>query len=182
MRTLSKTAALRLPDLAGLDQPSLFDTKPVPTGEPLMVPIDPLDQDADNPRTEYPLQAIDELAQDIASAACCSPSSSRPPTNKGGICVTQGRNRTTDTRIFNLARKLTRSVAVGRSSSAKARANREKALLSRLFNEAREWGYTDAPNPCQGVSGVSRAPIAQVHILRYRSIPASTAGGAISPM
>jgi integrase len=32
-------------------------------------------------------------------------------------------------------------------------ANREKALLSHVINMAREWGYTDAPNPCQGVKG-----------------------------
>jgi len=40
-----------------------------------------------------------------------------------------------------------------RGQHAKARANREKALLSHVFNKAREWGYTDAPNPCQGVKG-----------------------------
>lgn len=38
------------------------------------------------------------------------------------------------------------------------RANREKALLSHLFNCAREWGYTDRPNPCQGVKGFSERP------------------------
>ena len=43
-----------------------------------------------------------------------------------------------------------------RGQTAKARANREKALLSHLFNKAREWGYTDAPNPCQGVIGLHR--------------------------
>jgi integrase len=40
-----------------------------------------------------------------------------------------------------------------RGESAKARANREKALLSHIINKVREWGYTDAPNPCQGVKG-----------------------------
>lgn len=40
-----------------------------------------------------------------------------------------------------------------RGKAAKARANRERALLSHLFNRAREWGYTDAPNPCQGIKG-----------------------------
>ncbi|GCL66367.1 tyrosine-type recombinase/integrase [Pseudaquabacterium pictum] len=44
-----------------------------------------------------------------------------------------------------------------RGQSAKARANREKALLSHVFNKAREWGYTDAPNPCQGVKGFTEA-------------------------
>lgn len=30
-------------------------------------------------------------------------------------------------------------------------ANNETALLSAMWNKAREWGYTDKPNPCQGV-------------------------------
>ena len=33
------------------------------------------------------------------------------------------------------------------------RANREKALLSHVFNKAREWGFTALQNPCQGVRG-----------------------------
>jgi integrase len=32
-------------------------------------------------------------------------------------------------------------------------ANRERALLSHLWNMAREWGYTDRPNPCAGITG-----------------------------
>jgi integrase len=36
---------------------------------------------------------------------------------------------------------------------APARANREKALLSHIFNKAREWGLTNAPNPCAGIKG-----------------------------
>jgi integrase len=40
-----------------------------------------------------------------------------------------------------------------RGQTAKVRANREKALFSHIFNNAREWGYTTAPNPCQGVKG-----------------------------
>ena len=44
-----------------------------------------------------------------------------------------------------------------RGEQAKSRANREKALLSHIFNKAREWGYTDAPNPCQGVKGFTEA-------------------------
>lgn len=31
-----------------------------------------------------------------------------------------------------------------RGQTAKARANREKALLSHVFNKAREWGFTEA--------------------------------------
>lgn len=33
------------------------------------------------------------------------------------------------------------------------RANREKALLSHVFNKAREWGITAMPNPCRGITG-----------------------------
>src|SRR5262249_50464673 len=40
-----------------------------------------------------------------------------------------------------------------RGQKAKVRANRERALLSHVFNCAREWGYTDAANPCAGVKG-----------------------------
>jgi integrase len=40
-----------------------------------------------------------------------------------------------------------------RGQVAKVRANREKALFSHMFNKAREWGYTAAQNPCQGVKG-----------------------------
>jgi len=40
-----------------------------------------------------------------------------------------------------------------RGETAKVRANREKALLSHVYNKAREWGYTSAPNPCAGVKG-----------------------------
>lgn len=40
-----------------------------------------------------------------------------------------------------------------RGESAPVRANREKALLSHIFNKAREWGYTNTANPCQGVRG-----------------------------
>lgn len=40
-----------------------------------------------------------------------------------------------------------------RGQVAKVRANREKALFSHIFNKAREWGYTKATNPCQGVKG-----------------------------
>lgn len=40
-----------------------------------------------------------------------------------------------------------------RGEVAQVRANREKALFSHIFNKAREWGYTAAQNPCQGVRG-----------------------------
>lgn len=40
-----------------------------------------------------------------------------------------------------------------RGQKAPIRANREKAMLSTLYNHAREWGYTTAANPCAGVKG-----------------------------
>ena len=40
-----------------------------------------------------------------------------------------------------------------RGTKAKTWANREKALLSHIWNKAREWGYTDKPNPCTGIKG-----------------------------
>jgi len=39
--------------------------------------------------------------------------------------------------------------------SSPVRANRERALLSLLWNHAREWGYTDQPNPTMGIHGFS---------------------------
>ena len=42
-----------------------------------------------------------------------------------------------------------------RSKKARVRANREKALLSHLWNKARAWGFTDLPNPCAGIKGNS---------------------------
>lgn len=38
-------------------------------------------------------------------------------------------------------------------SKAPVRANREKALLSAIWNFARAKGYTDLPNPCAGIKG-----------------------------
>jgi integrase len=40
-----------------------------------------------------------------------------------------------------------------RGRVAKIRANREKALISHIWNKAREWGYTELPNPCAGIKG-----------------------------
>jgi integrase len=37
--------------------------------------------------------------------------------------------------------------------AAPVRANREKALFSHMWNAARGWGMTDAPNPCSGIRG-----------------------------
>ncbi|WP_244916748.1 tyrosine-type recombinase/integrase [Pseudomonas soli] len=42
--------------------------------------------------------------------------------------------------------------------SAPARANREIALLSHVYNLAREWGFTTKENPCQGVRKNKETP------------------------
>lgn len=44
------------------------------------------------------------------------------------------------------------------------RANREKALFSHIWNKAREWGYTDIPNPCQGIKGFRETGRKHVYI------------------
>jgi integrase len=42
--------------------------------------------------------------------------------------------------------------------TAKVRANRELALLSHVFNMAREWGYTAKENPCRGIRKNKETP------------------------
>lgn len=42
-----------------------------------------------------------------------------------------------------------------RGKSSQVRANHERRLFNLLWNLAREWGYTDKPNPCTGVKGFS---------------------------
>jgi hypothetical protein len=37
------------------------------------------------------------------------------------------------------------------------RSNREKALLSHIWNKSREWGYTSLSNPCLGIKGFKEA-------------------------
>lgn len=42
-----------------------------------------------------------------------------------------------------------------RGKQSQVRANHERRLLNLMFNLAREWGYTNKPNPCTGVKGFS---------------------------
>jgi integrase len=54
---------------------------------------------------------------------------------------------------------------------APVRANREKALFSHIFNKAREWGYTAAPNPCAGVRGFTeRGRDAYIDDVTYKAV------------
>ena len=56
-----------------LDQTDLFKGQPVNTGAPMMVAIDRLDEDPDNPRTEFPAHELEELAADIAERGILQP-------------------------------------------------------------------------------------------------------------
>lgn len=51
-----------------------------------------------------------------------------------------------------------------RGQTAKVRANREKALFSHIWNMARDWGYTDLPNPCAGIKGYSEKGRKEIYI------------------
>lgn len=51
-----------------------------------------------------------------------------------------------------------------RATGGAVRANRERALLSHVWNKAREWGYTDRPNPCDGVAGYSESGRKKVYV------------------
>jgi integrase len=42
--------------------------------------------------------------------------------------------------------------------------NREKALFSHVWNKAREWGYTNLTNPCQGIRGIKETGRKNVYI------------------
>lgn len=48
--------------------------------------------------------------------------------------------------------------------TAKIRANREKALFSHIWNMARDWGYTELPNPCAGIKGFTEKGRKDVYI------------------
>lgn len=55
--------------------------------------------------------------------------------------------------IDSIKPKHVRQYLTKRSAVAPVRANREKALLSHIFNYAREHGFTDQANPCAGIKG-----------------------------
>lgn len=73
MGSLTNFLANRKTPGLSLDQLNLFEGKPVPTGLALVVPIDQLDEDPDNPRKDFPPEAIEELAQDIAQRGILQP-------------------------------------------------------------------------------------------------------------
>jgi integrase len=44
------------------------------------------------------------------------------------------------------------------------RGKREKALFSHIWNKARDWGYTNLPNPCAGIKGVTERGRKDIYI------------------
>lgn len=66
--------------------------------------------------------------------------------------VERSRKRQEEGQITNKP-AVTADAAKKAASPGAVRANREKALFSHIFNSARGWGMTDAPNPCAGIKG-----------------------------
>ncbi|WP_310568443.1 ParB/RepB/Spo0J family partition protein [Hydrogenophaga sp.] len=73
MGSLTNFLANRKTSGLSLEQLGLFESELAPTGKPLMVAIDRLVEDPDNPRKEFPPAAIEELAQDIALRGILQP-------------------------------------------------------------------------------------------------------------
>ncbi len=71
--------ALQLDDLAALDGPL-----PGTTGLPLMLPVDSIDEDPDQPRREFDSNALHELAQTIRERGVRQPISVRPSIHPSG--------------------------------------------------------------------------------------------------
>lgn len=76
-----------------LDQLNLFEERPVPTGLALLVPVDQLDEDPDNPRKEFPPEAIEELAQNIAQRGILQPIVVSDRDDKGRYLIRFGSRR-----------------------------------------------------------------------------------------
>lgn len=93
MGSLTNFLANRKPPGINLDQLNLFEGKPVPTGLALVVPIDQLDEDPDNPRKEFPPEAIEELAQDIAQRGMLQPIVVSDRNDKGRYLIRFGSRR-----------------------------------------------------------------------------------------
>ncbi|WP_353192317.1 tyrosine-type recombinase/integrase [Pandoraea pnomenusa] len=63
-----------------------------------------------------------------------------------------------DWRVRSTVDALRAEGKVVKGTEGQVRANREKALFSHIWNKAREWGYTDQPNPCAGIKGYRERP------------------------
>jgi ParB family chromosome partitioning protein len=93
MGSLTNFLANRKPPGINLDQLNLFEGKPVPTGLALPIPVDQLDEDPDNPRKEFPPEAIEELAQDITQRGMLQPIVVSDRDDKGRYLIRFGSRR-----------------------------------------------------------------------------------------
>ena len=93
MGSLTNFLANRKNPGINLDQLNLFEGKPVPTGLALVVSIDQLDEDPDNPRKDFPPEAIEELAQDIVQRGILQPIVVSDRNDKGRYLIRFGSRR-----------------------------------------------------------------------------------------
>lgn len=93
MGSLSNFLANRKPPGINFDQLNLFEGRPVPTGLAMLVPVDQLDEDPDNPRKAFPPEAIEELAQDIAQRGILQPIMVSDRNDKGRYLIRFGSRR-----------------------------------------------------------------------------------------
>lgn len=73
MRALWPSSRTQRPEASRPDQQVLFDSKPVASGQPLLVDVALIDEDPNNPRTEFPDAVLDELADDIRQRGILQP-------------------------------------------------------------------------------------------------------------
>ncbi len=91
---------LRLDDLAALDMPI---APTVQSGQPLMLPIDSIDEDPEQPRREFDAHALEDLAQTIRDRGVKQPISVRPnPQTEGRWLLNFGARRLRATRLAGL--------------------------------------------------------------------------------
>jgi ParB family chromosome partitioning protein len=77
----------------GSDQADFFNAKPMQTGEPLLVPIELLEEDPGNPRTEFPEGELAELSADIGVHGVLQPIVVHSPGSDGRYRVIFGAKR-----------------------------------------------------------------------------------------
>ena len=75
------------------NQADFFNTREVPAGEPLLAPIELLEEDPGNPRTEFPVHELEELAGDIAVHGILQPIVVHCPGSDGRYRVIFGAKR-----------------------------------------------------------------------------------------
>jgi ParB-like nuclease family protein len=83
MRMPWAPSKLDLDPILAPDQADFFNPKTAPTGEPLLAPVDLLEEDPGNPRTEFPEGELAELAADVGLHGILQPIVVRRPDSEG---------------------------------------------------------------------------------------------------